>query len=590
MQAGAVETVGLEWGHGRVHRLITKSAVQTHAPSLEFVAGQWLCQRVQHRFRAKSFTTKRSARLQAKPGGRPAQPGQGAVPKKRKGGGGAWRAFVSKRRRGLAGGGSFNFGAEYREAKERQTPEYLEAVRAGKAATQRAKATGAPAFGERTRATRRKQLSALTASRAATAQGRPGELSAAANLIAGPHIGAVPNLKEEMTLVRKETLQVRRQQHADKDRELQRLRTYVSDHQPALIEQLMTSLPDIGPLPLTFHLQPAPQMALLEFVPDFKKTAVQAAAWAASHSRESNLHTAFLRDWKRRHLVVGDTLSAAELGSQVEKSLCVQYGHCVKSRSGRQAFAFRNAFLRTLRNTVDSKAAETRALLADGFIAIKLIEEKAAVDPRVQNLQGIAASFMTEDEDVVDQETAFGGEVWFHLGMQYFKPYRPTLQRLEEVAQMPGGRTVLRQLTSFYTDMELAVNLDLESTWSVEFHQLVSSTAPVVPLQPSRCVVQPWRTDLGVMWPVQNSRTGRRQAGRRVPRGGARRRPAQEPPAAPQGDAAQVTGEEEQMHEPETNPEAGSGEEADEALAETEGESEATSSSEVEGGVGEALR
>ena len=124
------EIVGMEWGHGRVHRLICKSSVQTHVPTLDFVGAQWLCQKVHQRAgsvcegaaqRAKSHRPSQKAAAPAAP------PVQAAPKKRRRGGGGAWRAFVSKRTRGAPGSASFDLGQEYRDAKEQQSPEYLAA-------------------------------------------------------------------------------------------------------------------------------------------------------------------------------------------------------------------------------------------------------------------------------------------------------------------------------------------------------------------------------------------------------------------------------------------------------------------------------
>eukprot|EP00971_Amphidinium_carterae_P017556 345802-Amphidinium_carterae.1 len=39
------DIVSVEWGHGRVHRLIKKSSVQTVAPTVGFVSAQWLMQK-----------------------------------------------------------------------------------------------------------------------------------------------------------------------------------------------------------------------------------------------------------------------------------------------------------------------------------------------------------------------------------------------------------------------------------------------------------------------------------------------------------------------------------------------------------------
>ena len=62
---GSTETVGLEWGHGRVNRLITATSNQSKRPSLEFIGAQWLCQK--HKQRHSTTCAALKASLPSRP-------------------------------------------------------------------------------------------------------------------------------------------------------------------------------------------------------------------------------------------------------------------------------------------------------------------------------------------------------------------------------------------------------------------------------------------------------------------------------------------------------------------------------------------
>ena len=160
----STETIGIEHGHGSVHRLITAQQAHTHIPTMGFINAQWVCQKlckglggrglrsrgpssskaVQHRFCQKRKLHQ-----------------AGGPPKRKRGGGGAWRAFVSLQRRGARGRADLGaVGVRYRAAKEAGSAEFAEAQRVGEAATHTAK-TGAGGFGGPTRQVRRKLATKL---------------------------------------------------------------------------------------------------------------------------------------------------------------------------------------------------------------------------------------------------------------------------------------------------------------------------------------------------------------------------------------------------------------------------------------------
>ena len=153
------ETVSTEWGHSRVHRILC-GASQVQKPSMEYLNSQVVA--MQHRRRVQASGLKEGA---GRSGGAPgAEEEQGVaagaeVAAKRRGGGGeAWRAFCSLRKRGTSGASDFQtLAEEYREAKRLRTAEYLEAEASGRAGTERHKESGVPSFGPPPRSIRRSQ-------------------------------------------------------------------------------------------------------------------------------------------------------------------------------------------------------------------------------------------------------------------------------------------------------------------------------------------------------------------------------------------------------------------------------------------------
>ena len=90
----STETVSIEWGHGRVHRLITSLKTQTHVPSMEYINSQFLAQKYVARAQKARAIGKRPPKGKRKLAGAQAlgRPLKKAKASSRSGG--AYRAFV----------------------------------------------------------------------------------------------------------------------------------------------------------------------------------------------------------------------------------------------------------------------------------------------------------------------------------------------------------------------------------------------------------------------------------------------------------------------------------------------------------------
>ena len=145
-EASKTETVQLEWGHGRLHRLVTSSQVQTHVPHMRYVNAQWVCQK--HTKDLGFWRCQRAPRKRARPGGAlRLQKGRKVRAKLLRGHGGAFRAFISLERRGQRGRVDFAEVAQrFREERQANSARYQQACRIGNLATKR-RAEGQTSFG-----------------------------------------------------------------------------------------------------------------------------------------------------------------------------------------------------------------------------------------------------------------------------------------------------------------------------------------------------------------------------------------------------------------------------------------------------------
>eukprot|EP00971_Amphidinium_carterae_P352411 6492583-Amphidinium_carterae.1 len=160
-----VDTVQLEWGHGRVNRAL-QQRIQTQKPSLEYLNAMFVCQK--HREQTRQLKRRGWAQCLSSPDAAAQQMAADSLPAsdakcKKRGGGGAWRAFLAE----VAKGGSSKADVkaltrQYKQEKLDDTESFQRWVRVGKSATLRHQLTGLPSFGptRRTlvRASRRNRL------------------------------------------------------------------------------------------------------------------------------------------------------------------------------------------------------------------------------------------------------------------------------------------------------------------------------------------------------------------------------------------------------------------------------------------------
>ena len=513
-RVASTETVGIEWGHGRVHRLTCKSSVQSQAPSLEYVSAQWLCQKVvQRAAHTWSGLPKVSSHATAPPA---ATGAEGERPsKKLRGGGGAWRSFVSMRQKGRTGPTDFQtLAVQYKEAQAANTPDYQEGVRLGAAATQRHKITGSSSsFGPRPREVTRQRLAAWMQTQALSVR-VPEGLTPAPRLMSGDVLSLAvhTDLKQRLTQVRKAHTAARQAARLQKEEAGSRMATLCEQLQEPAMETLLQLCPGLLDTVSKFYYVPDEHFTHLEMVPDLVGRVTDIAGRAAANSRVSNVEASLQADWRKRHSTFNadDIHTAPSVPSQTP---CTRYGLCLCSGDGKEIFSLRNHFLRLLKLAVPSRDLDSKSLLQDGWFVIEL--HSPASEGELAEWDDLLADYLAPpDSDSPTPPWARSSPIFVHVAMHYFKPYRPTFQMLHVVEKLEAEQHIMEQSGVFLTEFQLWSALDRNRMWHIRLHMLQSSSRPLPNLQPKQCTIKAWKVVETSLWPPPIKSSRRTQAKR----------------------------------------------------------------------------
>ena len=163
--------------------------------------------------------------------------------------------------------------------------------------------------------------------------------------------------------------------------------------------------------------------------------AVKIAGWAADNSRKANLKAFLDKDWstKNRVILPEDGCGGSSAQQPVERSsACHRRGLCTCTHSGRSCWRMVQAFLGRLKAVLPRQLEANRKLLLEGHIFFVL--------------RGLTAEVVSNDwqeicREALGQEaeptSIAAGQHWYHLGLQYLKPFRPTMQALTHLGS-PG--------------------------------------------------------------------------------------------------------------------------------------------------------
>ena len=180
--------------------------------------------------------------------------------------------------------------------------------------------------------------------------------------------------------------------------------------------QSLSKLTELLPWLLPESLKPVPmgKSACFSFKPSGQETATMGCAWAGA-SRKTNVGPCLEEAWAEQHQTVMHNMCPPVGVAGAMSSVCRDAGICICSVQGRRLYRFRNALLRQMKASF--KEPSKRNLLAEGFV--------------VAHLSCISGPM----EDGPDSGPGEGGmhDLWLHVGLQYFSPYRPTYHILQKV-------------------------------------------------------------------------------------------------------------------------------------------------------------
>ena len=492
VEASHCDTVQVEWGHGRVNRLISVQSTHTRPPSLEFVNAQFIAQK--HLQRCAQFSThkKPSTRVPAAPADTlpdlsAEQPAKKSK-KGRGGGGGAWRAFLSQRTRGTRGAVDWaTMKDEYRQHRQENTPAFQEWSKAGKAATVKHQLSRKPSFGPPPRSVRRKIATNFPPMASQTARLQPPLPAPDA-----PETGEEHNLQvrfrlaAELTQVRRLALAEARARRERKKQLQDALAEFVDNHTGAAVEAVAVEVPGLQDFKHQLRLLPSlrgPQTLEIHLATHLDSTK-QIASWATEHTRNSNLGRFLAAEWtvKNRPLLHAGDLPPHD--QRTESSPCLTDGYCSCQEDTRGLRHLRRRFHQILKQAAQ-RLTISKEQMQQGDVCLKLMpEDSRMVDEEWAFLfDGIVNEQETEKQIPTDTPT------WLHLCVQYLSPFRSTFQILQEVPSDREDAICLEQTGVFKAEGELFQDIFQECSWSAQLFLIVDTPAPLPHLRPRFCYI-----------------------------------------------------------------------------------------------------
>eukprot|EP00971_Amphidinium_carterae_P209851 4162385-Amphidinium_carterae.1 len=478
-----VETVQIECGHGKTHRLITHASVQTHTPKLAYINSQVLGQKYCHRVRSCKPWAPQVRRAICK---RSIAEASAEPSMSKKGGhGGVQRAFVSLMTKGKKGTPNFKaLGALFQEHRQANSEVFQEAMRKGKLATAKAKANQG-AFAPPLRDLRRRQARAANkviplAHNASTSL----VVHGSADGSQGVH--HMSDMDCHLQKVRAQAKAAATKSRLEKGVIKHSLQEFAEGCGQDSVDKLVQAIPELMPFADCLHAIPWKNHQAVKCVFQHLEDAIHVANFAQAQSHASDLGKALLADWQRVNKAIDSSASLPEGKSErVGMSKCLKQGYCTCQGEGKQVGKFRTEFYKVLKRVCPRGVAEKKQLLASGCIVVAF---KGEAEKRLLSSGwDDACEELCIEED--GQALHTSGTHWAHIGAQYFKPYRSSLQLLEYVGAK-GDQHILQQSGVFKTLFEFVGTLSLQSKWSVEFWQILESLEPVHAFDPRVCVVK----------------------------------------------------------------------------------------------------
>lgn len=466
-----METAQIEAKHAAIRRRVLKASMHCYAQTVPHASADFCLGHIAQQ-----------RRLLAEIGGEAGvQPPTSKKPlvkskclKRKRGGGGPWRAFVhaeasgSKRRADLK-----TIGEKYRRLDPQQLAE-LEQV--GALAT-RAHRHGMQSFGPQTRqldrarrAQRRARDKELAGEQAAMelrqacggAAGHDGQLVATAStgtLACVPsHIGAWSDF---MSATKTAARRLDLSRLAQKEKVTEALRSWTSaasqeDGGPLATGMLPTTTSCLTPLPLVGPLGRRWRLSS----PGSVQVAAQAVATRGELAIGKAVKSALQRVTDNEHTMIAhDEVEApADFGARKPVALCFEAGFCLCGRE--RCVRMLGLRLMSVFKEVFPATSNNRAFLLESRIGCLLTGECTEQQAEcAAELSSVAAAER---------------QVFLHVAHQSLSPFRPTFQKME-VQELFGGKAKCKATPVWQTFWEAARGLPADWTWKVRFFNLVDN-------------------------------------------------------------------------------------------------------------------
>ena len=329
--------------------------------------------------------------------------------------GGAKRAFVRLKCLGVTGRPDFaRLNEMYLVERAAKSRDYQVAVAMAKAAAAAQKRCRGPrsasAFGARGRALRRSLANTERLAIWQQMQGlSPDERPQA---MCDQVVRRAMTLKDSLALARSSVRFAAEAQRAKEEDTMRVLEEWRGGKGAEVVQHLLAHIPSLS----VARLRPEPlgPCVGIEVLPPCANTVINGAAWAQA-SPSTNLPLALEQVWLQTHQTIRHEQCSpvAEVPDAAPAGVCYSAGVCLCNDHGKRAKQLGARLLARLR-VVFPATSDRRAKLLEGFIVLRIAFEPKELDY----------------EAILETENAFG-EVYFHIGLQYLNPLRPTFLKLE---------------------------------------------------------------------------------------------------------------------------------------------------------------
>ena len=161
----------------------------------------------------------------------------------------------------------------------------------------------------------------------------------------------------------------------------------------------------------------------------------------------------------------------------ISESICWQYGLCVCTGDGKLTRLFWER-LRVVIFQCFRPGSECRQLLGSSCIGYLFVGSEVAADGAL-----VAGAGVGDHEHGVGYAIG-SSQLFVHVSLHYFKPFRPTFQLMDIVSQ-DGGAIKCRAKLDWKRLWSVLASLDKAKSWRWKPHPLLDTMQPIADFEPA---------------------------------------------------------------------------------------------------------